>query len=129
MARSYRNAAMSDHPVHRYPASVRWIHWLSAALLAMAYLTSESAEKDASGTNWHVFAGLALLLLVLPRLMARWWGAMPPPVTGSGQTARLLARCTHGALLLFLVVQPLLGVLMVWAEGDSLPVPLTPWRL
>ena len=39
------------------------------------------------------------------------------------------ARLVHLALLLFVVVQPLLGVLMLWAEGESLPVPFTPWQL
>ena len=28
-----------------------------------------------------------------------------------------------------MVVQPLLGVLTVWAEGEALPVPFTPWQL
>lgn len=35
----------------------------------------------------------------------------------------------HLALLLFVVVQPLLGILIVWAEGDALPVPFTSFQL
>jgi cytochrome b561 len=33
------------------------------------------------------------------------------------------------ALLLFVVVQPLLGVLTVWSEGHALAIPLTGWSL
>ena len=57
----------------RYSAPVRWIHWLTVLLVATAYLTSESAEElgDGGGGQWHVFAGLALLLVFVPRLIAR----------------------------------------------------------
>ena len=37
-----------------------------------------------------------------------------------------MARTIHLALLLFVVVEPLLGVLMVWAGGDTLPMRLPP---
>ena len=48
--------------IQRYPALVRFVHWTSVALVVLAYLTSESAEH-AAGPNWHVFAGLLLLVL------------------------------------------------------------------
>lgn len=112
----------------RYPASVRWIHWLSVILVAIAYLTGESAEDPGgSGGQWHVLAGLALLLMFVPRLLARL-AAHRAPVPASAFQA-WSARLVHLALLLFVVVQPLLGVLMVWAEGEALPVPFTPWQL
>jgi len=112
----------------RYPASVRWIHWLSVILVAIAYLTGESAEdRGGGGGQWHVLAGLALLLMFVPRLLARL-AAHRAPVPASALEA-WSARLVHLALLLFVVVQPLLGVLMVWAEGEALPVPFTPWQL
>lgn len=121
---------MAISPPFRHAATVRWIHWLSVALVAVAYLTAETAEdlgEGASGGQWHVFAGLALLLMFVPRLLARL--ASPrAPVPPSGFEA-WSARLVHVALLLFVVVQPLLGMLSVWAEGLALPVPFTPWQI
>lgn len=114
-------------PAFRYSAPLRWIHWLTAALVAMAYLTSESAE-DAGGGQWHVFAGLALLLLFVPHLWARRTGGRARGHARSGWQLRS-ARLVHVALLLFVVVQPVLGVLTVWAEGEALAVPFTHWRI
>ena len=117
---------------YRYPAAVRWIHWLAAALVAVAYLTSESAEDleefTAGAVNWHVLAGLVLMLLFIPRVLARVWMRRPPPME-SGTAAKWMARTVHLSLLLFIVVEPLLGILMVWAGGNSVPVPLTSWDL
>ncbi|MCM2337044.1 MAG: cytochrome b [Pseudomonas sp.] len=113
----------------RYSAPVRWIHWLTVLLVATAYLTSESAEElgDGGGGQWHVFAGLALLLVFVPRLVARLASTHPPaPVS---RVEAWSARLAHVALLLFVFVQPLLGVLLVWAEGEGVPVPFTGLQL
>lgn len=109
----------------RYPVAVRWIHWLGVAAVATAYLTSESAEdlmETGAGTNWHVLAGIGLVLLFVPRLLARLWVPKRPPTSGIEKWA---AGMLQLALLLFMVVQPLLGVLAVWAEGHSLAIPFT----
>lgn len=42
---------------------------------------------------------------------------------------RVLARTVHLALLLFMVVQPLIGLMITWAEGDPLIVPLLGWEI
>jgi cytochrome b561 len=119
---------MAEAPQFRYPGSMRWIHWLSVVLVAIAYLTAESAETPGQGAGqWHVLAGLALLLLFVPRLLARLSAHRAP--APSSPMAAWSARLVHLALLLFLVVQPLLGVLMVWAEGEALPVPFTAWAI
>jgi len=114
--------AMQDY---RYPFVVRWIHWLGVAAIAIAYLTSESAEdlmEGAAGTNWHVLAGIGLVLLFVPRLLARLAIRKRPVASGA---EKWMAATLQLALLLFMVVQPLLGVLAVWAGGHALPIPLT----
>ncbi|MFC5577922.1 cytochrome b [Lysobacter niabensis] len=85
----------------------------------------QKASRTA-GSQWHALAGLALLLFV-PRLLARLAAPRAPVSTSALETWS--ARLVHVALLLFVVVQPLLGVLMVWAEGEALPVPFTAWQL
>lgn len=114
----------------RYAWPVRVVHWISAVLVLVAYLTGESAEEAGNGgTNWHVAAGLALLALFLPRLLAK---LLPHPVPLSPpppQWSRFPAALMMVALLLFVAVQPTLGVLSVWAEGEALAVPFTSWSL
>jgi cytochrome b561 len=124
---------LDNNARRRYAWPVRAIHWTSAALVLVAYLTTELAEDaehgEATGINWHVAAGLALLVLFVPRLLARLLprpGPLLPPVP---RWSLWSSRLVTLALLLFVVVQPLLGVLMVWAEGDAVAVPFSAWSL
>jgi superoxide oxidase len=111
---------------YRYPIAVRWIHWLGVLTIAAAYLTSETAEgyggRLASGINWHVVTGIGLLLLFVPRVLARLLIRNRPTSFGA---EKWMAWTVQIALLLFMVVQPVLGVLTVWAGGHSLPIPFT----
>jgi superoxide oxidase len=61
-------------------------------------------------------------MLIVPRLLARLWVPKRPPTSGIEKWA---AGMLQLALLLFMVVQPLLGVLAVWEEGHSLAIPFT----
>jgi superoxide oxidase len=112
----------------RHSPSVRWIHWLTVGFVAMAYVTSEWADDTGTGgAQLHVLSGLALLLLFVPHLLARWTGRRAQ--AGDAGHRALAAGLVQLALLLFVVVQPVLGVLTVWAEGDALPLPFTPWQV
>lgn len=109
---------------YRYPLALRWSHWLSVALIAIAYVSAESAEgRDGSEVNWHVLAGLGVLLMLLPRLAARLW-VHGSPHSPSSPIEKVVAHTVHLALLLFMAVQPLIGLLITWADGDPLTVPL-----
>ena len=109
----------------RLPASVRLLHWSSVLLFALAYLTSESAEEG-GGALWHYFAGWALLVVFVPRIALhwRWRHSLSSAAPGA---ASAFARAVQWSLLVFLVAQPLLGMLAIWAEGDAVPLPFTPW--
>src|SRR5688572_18615552 len=113
----------------RYPALVRWVHWSSALIVLLAYLTGDAAEELQAGGagQWHVLAGLLLLLLFLPRLAgyALRRRGVPTPTLEGARAARVAAATIHLALLLFVVVQPLLGILSLWAEGEAVPIPFT----
>ncbi len=108
---------------------VRAIHWISAGLVLLAYLTSELteeiAEGERTGPDWHVLAGLALLALFLPRLLSRAFTRTPPVTPPSPAWSVALSKLVALALLLFVVAQPMLGVLSLWAEGHALAIPFT----
>ena len=118
---------MSNSVPRKYALPVRAIHWLSAVLILMAYLTAELTEEieegEYAGPNWHILAGLGLLALFLPRILARVFSKTPPIEPPSARWSALPAKLTALALLLFVVVQPVLGVLLVWSEGHALVVP------
>ena len=77
----------------------------------------------------HYLVGLAAFVLVLPRLLHRLRNAPPPispPVAGWEMQ---LSRLTHGLLYAFLLVQPLLGLLSVWAGGRGIGLPLMEFKI
>jgi cytochrome b561 len=120
---------MSTVRSSRFAWPVRAIHWISAGLVLLAYvsseLTEEIAEGERAGPDWHVFAGLALLALFLPRVLSRAFTRTPPVVPPSPAWSVALSKLVALALLLFVVAQPVLGVLSVWAEGHALAIPFT----
>jgi cytochrome b561 len=124
---------LDNNARRRFAWPVRAIHWISAVLVLVAYLTTELAEDaehgEAVGINWHVAAGLALVLLFLPRLLARLLPQPGPLLPPAPRWSVWPHKLVTLALLLFVVVQPLLGVLSVWAEGEALAIPFTAWSL
>jgi cytochrome b561 len=116
-----------DTPLARLPASLRWMHWAAVLLVALAYLTGESAE-DGGGAAWHYFAGWVLIAVFAPRAVLHWRhrrsleSHMPGPGAG-------FARLVQALLLAFVLVQPVLGILALWGEGHAVPLPFTPWVL
>jgi cytochrome b561 len=123
---------MNAAPQYRYPLLLRWIHWLSVVLITIAYVSTESAEghggSSEASTNWHVLAGLGVLVMFVPRVLARLW-VREVPSMHSSLMERFLTRTVHLALLLFMVVQPAIGLLISWADGDPLTVPLLGWEI
>lgn len=114
----------------RHSLAVRLLHWLGVVLVLVAYLTEEQAEAleratGAGGPNLHVLAGVGLILLFLPRLLARGLERR----RRRGVPAQLAAVALQLALLLFTVVQPVLGLLSVWAEGHGVDLAPLPWVL
>ena len=113
----------------RYAVASRWLHWGMFALVAFAYLCINLFEQFPHGSSTratilasHYIAGIAVLLLVLPRLWLRTRHAKPEITPPLARWAELLARLTHIALYAFLLVQPLLGVITLQVGGK--PVAL-----
>jgi cytochrome b561 len=115
-----------------YTPRARRLHWSMAALVLLAYLTSnlitwtvEASPERCFIIRMHFMAGLALLLLLLPRVLHRLRHTPPPiqPPLAGWQAAS--ATFAHALLYAFLLAQPLLGLLSVWLGGYGIGIPLT----
>ncbi|NCT66058.1 MAG: cytochrome b [Rhodanobacteraceae bacterium] len=118
----------------RYAAGLRHLHWLIALLIVVALVLIElkgwlprgSAERAA--VKWaHTQFGLAVLLLMLPRMLVRLRASVPPISPAPPRWQDGLGKLIHLALYLLAFAVPLLGVAMMVAAGkpwDLLGLPL-----
>ena len=107
----------------RYSPLARTLHWLTAAavigLLGVGlWMTGLPISRlKLQVYAWHKWIGLTVLLLTVLRLAVRL-GTPPPPLPESVPSwERRLAPVGHGALLVLLLAQPLVGWLMSSAGG------------
>lgn len=129
----------SSLPAPAHPASSRYdrlsiaFHWLTAALVGLAYLAIEirGPSGSASRALWtpvHIGAGLGILVLTVSRLA---WCAYrrAPAAANESPLLRRLAFAAHAALYAFLVAQPVLGILMLNTAGHPVAIPGLPWSI
>ncbi|HET6433659.1 cytochrome b [Dyella sp.] len=117
----------STTPPDRYAASLRWLHWSIFALVLLAYVFINLFELFPRGSATrgnvlaaHFLAGLAVLLLVLPRLAVRLGHVDPPVRPPLDRWMAVLSKVTHVALYLFLLVQPVLGLITLQVGGKAI---------
>lgn len=113
---------------NRYGKLTIVLHWLMAALIAAAYAFIELRELFPKGSEprdamkaLHFMFGLSVLLLVLPRLVARLSSPKPlitPEPPAWQQTA---ARLAHVGLYILMLAMPLAGWLLLSAAGKPIP--------
>lgn len=118
----------SPRPYSRLSIS---LHWLMLVLLVAVYALILLREGYPKGSEirqafkaWHFSLGLAVFALVWLRLLARKFRL---GLTSAGWDARI-AGVMHLALYAFMIVMPLLGWVILSAEGDpvrlfGLPLP------
>lgn len=113
----------------RYAPWLRRLHWLVAGCVAFALVLIEtkgwlprgSAERRA--VQWgHIQFGIAVLLLMGPRLWMRLRSQVPPITPPLPRWQAWLGKLVHLALYLLAWAVPLLGVAMMFASGK-------PWNL
>ncbi|MGA0586561.1 cytochrome b [Dyella sp. KRB-257] len=113
----------------RYSITVRLAHWLTVLAIVAAYLLVELDEDDERGDTptlaiqGHYLAGLAVLALLVVRLVGMARGHRPPVVPAPGRLSMLAAGITHAALYLFLLGEPILGILSVNYAGEAVTLP------
>ncbi|HSX62120.1 MAG TPA: cytochrome b [Tahibacter sp.] len=121
---------MSD-PATTYSRLVRVLHWTTLLLMIAVYATAElrgfAPDRPAriAVMQWHMALGLAIVLLVLPRIGARLMQPVPAIVPPPGRLVAIAAKVTHVALYVFLIVQPLLGLVTAQSGERAVVIPLT----
>lgn len=114
--------------VDRYGSLSIAMHWLMLLLLVAVYATIDlrgfyprGSDPREAMKHWHFMLGLSVLVLVWLRLALRLWGPTPRIQPAIGVWQHRAAITMHVALYLFMVVMPLLGWLILSAEGKTIP--------
>ncbi len=115
----------------RYGMVVRYLHWLIALAVVAAYVLVNIGGDEGQGDSslpsatmqGHYLAGLVVLALMLPRLLARLATTAPAIVPEPGTLVSVAARLIHLSLYAFLIVQPIVGILDVNYGGDVVGIP------
>ena len=93
-----------------------------ALLILAAWLTAEGGRQvRLNPPLLHFSLGLVVLLLVLPRLVARWWGSHPRIEDPQGPWLTLAAKVGHAVLYAFMIALPVIG----WYAASRLGVAVS----
>lgn len=116
----------------RYSRQARVYHWLTFALVLVVYATinlrkafERGSDERMLAVESHFLFGMAVLLVVIPRVLHRLRQVAPPVVPALPPVLRWVGRGTHLLLYAFLIVQPLLGIAARLAEGKGIGLPFT----
>jgi cytochrome b561 len=111
-------------PARSYTLGQIILHWAIAALVIWQLVFGEEMEAlehpagaDATDlflANTHIWAGLAILALVVLRIALRLVRGAPP-LGESGRVTAMLAKATHLAFYGLLVAMPVTGLLDYYA--------------
>lgn len=106
-----------------YDPVARLFHWTVVALVlvqaVIALILPSALPKSAQDavSAWHVSVGPTILFVMLLRLAWRLTHPPPPAPADLSPPVRLLARGTHWAFYVILIVLPLLGWTAASAYG------------
>lgn len=117
-----------ETPSDRYGGLSIVIHWATLALLVAVYACIELREMYPRGSEirealktWHYMLGLTVFFLVWVRITARSFGKTPPIVPATPKWQLIVANSVELALYALMIVLPLLGWVMLSAEGKAIP--------
>ncbi|WP_322081615.1 cytochrome b [Burkholderia sp. BCC1972] len=110
----------------RYSSPAIFFHWAIFVLVALAYLAIEIRGPKGSDSrvfwmNVHLTAGTFVLVLSVLRVLWRAVSRVPEAIP-QALLLRWLSRLAHLALYVFIIAQPLLGIMMINLGGK--PVSL-----
>lgn len=108
----------------------RWsiiIHWVTLAMLIAVYACIELRELYPRGSGireglktWHYMLGLSVFFLVWVRITARLIGKTPPIIPTAPKWQLMIANTVELALYALMIALPLLGWVMLSAEGKPI---------
>ena len=129
-ALKFRSRGSPRLPGERYAPPSVFLHWLIALLIAIAYAAvitkgylPRGSDQRAFSLTLHEWTGVAVLVLVVPRLLWRLIKGAPAALPGQGWLVRTASSATHLLLYLFMFAQPILGYLTLNAGGHVLTIP------
>ena len=112
----------------RYGSLSIGMHWFMLLLLVAVYACIELREFYPRGSDprealkqWHFMLGLAVFALVWLRLALRLKGHPPRILPSVPAWQHRFAVTMHLALYAFMIAMPLLGWLLLSAEGKPVP--------
>ncbi|AOI59605.1 cytochrome B [Burkholderia diffusa] len=110
----------------RYSSPAIFFHWAIFLLVALAYLSIEIRGPKGSDSrvfwmNVHLLAGTFVLVLSVLRVLWRAISRVPEAIP-QATLLKWLSKLAHVALYVFIIAQPLLGIMMVNMGGK--PVSL-----
>jgi cytochrome b561 len=119
---------MWKNTAERYGSLQVALHWMMLVLLVAVYVCMEfrgifpkgSAPRELMKAL-HYTLGFSVLLLVPLRMAERFSGPNPEIVPRPSATQDLLGRAVHVALYAFMILMPLIGWVMLSAQGKSVP--------
>jgi cytochrome b561 len=118
---------MSDVKPDSYNAVSIGLHWLTVVLFVAAYSTIELRELFPKGSDardamkWcHESVGLSIFILAGLRLLIRLV-ARPRFPKETHPWLRALSGASHAALYLLMITLPLIGWIMLSADGKTIP--------
>ncbi len=116
--------------VRRYDGLAIFFHWAVFLLIAAAYAAIELKGFAGKGTPArslamavHEWAGVLVLVLAVPRVLWRLVRGAPPAEPGPSLMQRM-GDAMHWVLYLFILAQPILGLLALNAGGHVLALPV-----
>ena len=103
------------------------LHWLTVLLFIAAYATIELRELFPKGSapremmkSWHYTAGLSIFAIAWLRLILRQFMPAGFQVEAGNRWQALASKVTHISLYVFMFALPLLGWLILSADGDPI---------
>lgn len=113
----------------RYSKASVMLHWVTLALLVGVYACIELREIYPRGSvaretlkMWHFMLGLSVFFLVWIRITARVLGKTPPIIPAAPTWQLVIANIVELALYALMIVLPLLGWVILSAEGKPIPL-------
>ena len=112
----------------KYNPVIIALHWLMLLLIIAVYVFMEFRGIFPKGSEprefmkaMHFMLGMSVFFLVLLRLIVRFSTRVPPIVPEPEPIEKFLVKLGHVALYIFMIGMPLLGWLILSANGKTVP--------